>query len=248
METIYYYKAAGRTDIGHRRELNEDAILLMPATGFFAVADGMGQLPRGGETAEMICAFMEQKVEDAFSDETDMDDVLLAKYLESSSNRIFNMENRENHYRYGSTFCGVLIRPDKLYCVNMGDSRAYIISKGDQALHQITNDHNLAEMVVSSGIMTREEACARHLDSKLNNFVGISKESEADHFAVETKGIQAVLLCSDGLYGMVSEQCINEVICSESDPDVICRKLIEMANAAGGKDNISVVCILLQDA
>lgn len=247
MKTIYYYKAAGHTDIGRCREFNEDRILLMPSVGFFAVADGMGQMRFGSETAEMVCDFMEQKVETAISDGVDMDDSLLAEYLESSSNIIFRMGNRDNEYRYGCTFCGVLFQKDRLICVNMGDSRAYVMRKGGQSLEQVTVDHNLAQTVVSKGLMTRKEACARHLNSRLNNFAGICKNSVADRFVLETSDVQSLLLCSDGLYSMVSEEKIAEVLSAESDPEVSCMKLIRMANEAGGKDNISVVCIMLDN-
>ncbi|MCI6732724.1 MAG: protein phosphatase 2C domain-containing protein [Lachnospiraceae bacterium] len=248
------FQFGGCSDIGRRREFNEDRILMAPESCFFAVIDGMGQLPYGKETAEMTCTFMKQRAGNLCLEQQEDPEAIrcqLKAGLESVSNRIFSMGNTESHYRYGAAFCGVFIALGKLIFLNMGDSRAYVRYRDGEGLYQITQDHNLAQTVVSAGIMTREEACKRHLDSRLNNFVGVSRESEADSFLISRELVQSVLICSDGLYGMVSDedilQCISDMEAKNADSDTICRELVYKANEAGGRDNISVIYIQLTD-
>lgn len=241
-------KGSALTDRGIRREYNDDAICSAPEINFYAVADGIGQLAFGGLTAENTCKLMTVRAEEIYQDYRVHGDEQKAAQdlkaaLEEVSNKIYQKGNEPEVYRYGSTFCGMMCLERYLAIVNIGDSRAYVKRKDQERLSQITEDHNLAVSASKNGYMTYEEAVKRGLASRLLNFVGISETTEADLFLVDRADAEAVLLCSDGLSGMVAEEDISACMENCDEPEQICRKLIQMANENGGKDNISTVVV-----
>lgn len=249
MEKITY---SAQTDIGKCRERNDDAVCSVPEIGFFAVADGIGQLAFGGVTAEYTCKLMANDVENIYQNyRIHLDDDKAGKELktalETISNKIFQKANTPDVYRYGTTFCGMMCLENQLLIVNIGDSRAYVKKKGQTEIFQITEDHNLAVMASKNGYMTYEEAVERGLASRILNFVGISENTEADLFVVDRAEVEKILLCSDGLSGMASVEEIAACVEKKEEPDSICRELIQLANQKGGKDNISVVLVQFDD-
>lgn len=238
------------TDIGMRRERNDDAVCSAPEANFYAVADGIGQMALGGLTAEETCRMMSVRAESIYQDYKVHGDEQkasedLKKALTEISNDIFRKGNDQEFYRYGCTFCGAMIFEKKLAIVNIGDSRAYVKSRNSEELLQITEDHNLAASAAKNGYMTYEEAVRCGLASRLLNFVGISDSTEVDLFLMDRDNVETILLCSDGLSGMAADKDIAVCIGNHQDPEQICRELICMANQNGGKDNISAAVIKL---
>ncbi|MDD7389449.1 MAG: protein phosphatase 2C domain-containing protein [Lachnospiraceae bacterium] len=241
-------KGSVLTDIGMRRDYNEDAVCTVPQAHFYAVADGIGQMAFGGKTAAIACRQMAVSAEEIYRDytvhgsEQKAAEELKAALAEISS-RIFQKGNDPEVYRYGCTFCGAMVFEKQIAVVNVGDSRAYIKRKDRDELHQITEDHNLAAMAVKNGYMTYEEAVSRGMASRLLNFIGISEETEVDLFLHDRLKAEAVLLCTDGLSSMVSDKDMAVCIRNHRTPERVCRNLIRMANRKGGKDNISVAVV-----
>jgi protein phosphatase len=240
------------SDIGRRRQRNEDAVCAVPEACFYAVADGIGQMAFGGETSSMVCKVMSTEAERIYQDyQTHLDEEKTAQELQNRvaevSGRIFRKGNTPEVYRYGCTFCGVMILEQHLIIVNTGDSRAYVKYRGETDITQVTEDHNLAAVASRGGYMTYQEAVGQGLASRLLNFIGISDETEVDLFLEERARVEMVLLCTDGLSGMVEKTRIAECIRSGKEPEQICEELIGMANENGGKDNVSVAVIRISD-
>lgn len=248
-------KAAGATDIGKRREKNDDAFCCKRELHIFAVADGMGQVPFGDVTAIKSCELMEGQAKKLYQAYKEQGNVKSAaerfrQKVEYMSNNIYQRGNGPDVFRYGSTYCGAMDLGSHVAIVNLGDSRAYAIygrrTEADSRIQLLTEDHNMAWLAVSKGYMTPEDAKRNGLTARLTRFVGVSEDTQADVFIVPKKGIRDILLCSDGLHGMLSDQEIADIVLNHKAPDRVCRSLIAKANRKGGKDNITVVDIRLR--
>jgi protein phosphatase len=130
---------------------------------------------------------------------------------------------------------------DKMIVMNIGDSRAYLFRKGK--LRQITEDHTYVNSLVKAGVITENEAEAQNHQNYITRAVGADINIKPDFFQVVVKPDDMILLCSDGLYGMVPEEEITEIMSSGEKMGEICTRLVNRANANGGADNITVVCL-----
>lgn len=258
-------------DIGKTRTSNQDEAIVCPELGFFAVSDGMGGLKDGGKTSYMIKEVLPGMIEQAkrqleeqlekqsnpspasLSDESVMmltDEEFLeaaSKLLTSNvsilSDSIYESGNEGHAIEYGATLCGVWLMQKHAIFVNIGDSRGYLLKKGARAITQITKDHNIAALLVESGDLTKEQAKHHHTSSRITRFMGMPHPAVADTFLVEIEPGDILLFCSDGLHGMLEDEQIFEILNKEEDPQAACKALIDQANEAGGKDNISAVYV-----
>ena len=146
-------------------------------------------------------------------------------------------------WQAGATLSGVRLTGRHAIFVNLGDSRGYLLPRNSKNIRQITDDHNKAAELVKEGKITKEMAITHVASTKLTRFMGKTPPVIPDLFIEEVNPGDRILLCSDGLYGMVSEADLSAIMRSSPDPDRICERLIEKANAEGGWDNISVVYI-----
>lgn len=245
---IEKYAAASATHIGRVREENQDCILFCPEYDFFAVSDGMGGVLYGKKSAMMACESMKEvaaKVWTRYQRDKDIRHAAssLKEGLERISDYISEEGNTESYIRFGATFCGAMILDEHTIWINIGDSRGYLLTGYGRSLRQVTVDHNMAQLVVSKGRMTREEADKTDLGYQLLNFVGMDAPAEADVFITANRRKTQIILCSDGLYGMTGDREMARIVSSTRDMERACRRLICAANARGGKDNISVVLI-----
>ncbi len=241
------YKYAGLVDIGSIRFYNQDEVILAPEQGLFAVSDGMGGLERGGESSQYVKQAFPLVAETCIpllSTASPEDAAgVLRESLQMISDGLYRQGNSEGRFRYGATLAGVLLHGDKAVFVCLGDSRGYVLPKYKKNLVQVTNDMNMAGYLVRKGEMTKEEAKDSPFSSQLTAFVGMPAPATPETFVVDVKPGDRILLCSDGLHGMVPEREIAQLMRSCSNPDRICQKLIDKANEYGGRDNISVVYI-----
>jgi serine/threonine protein phosphatase PrpC len=247
----YDFRFAGITDVGRMRTSNQDEVILVSQQGFFAVSDGMGGLKDGGKTSSMI--------RDVFPDlflhvaeEADMGTSIenAAELLENCvavlSDSIYESGNEGHAIEFGATFCGVWLLYDSALFVNIGDSRGYLLRGSDGLLRQVTRDHNLAALLVESGDLSKEEAKHHHTSSRITRFMGMPAPAAPETFAEYVEPGDTLLFCSDGLHGMLEDEQIREVLLRGMPPEPTCKKLIEAANEAGGRDNISVVCVRIR--
>lgn len=241
------------TDVGQQRSHNEDTVLVVeleqagyhstPPTGLLILADGMGG-HLAGEVASALAARTAAQhilqacltllpVHEHSASEPSLKEMLTEAFGKA------NERVTEQVPGGGTTLLCALILGDQVYIANVGDSRAYLVSP--TACSQITRDHSLVNVMVELGQMTVEEAAHHPQRNVLYRAVGQRGPLEVDTFFCHIPPEGALLLCSDGLWEMVSEEEIAHVVTTSSSLQEACEVLVEKANQAGGKDNISVI-------
>ena len=231
----------GLTDIGKIRDHNEDSFSLLSLVekSLIAVADGMGGHD-AGETASMmavetLCREVSEGVEKG------LDPQRLVEYSVHEANRAVKQEGARKNSNMGTTLCAALIVDDTAHIANVGDSRAYWIENG--YISQITEDHSLVAKLVADGMLTKEEARNHPQSNMLYRSVGNDEMIKVDTFQVALKKGGSLLLCTDGLWGEVSDEEIRKVFAAGCDAKTSCATLVRMANENGGKDNITAVVV-----
>jgi len=239
-------KVSCKTDVGLRRERNEDSFLYDEELGLYCVADGMGG-HRGGEVASsMAVKAMLEFVRSVTGQNRKYGarEVLVRGYEEASS-RIYeksHIESPELH-GMGTTLVTAFAADGSLFIGNVGDSRAYLYSQG--SLWQLTEDHSLVNEQLRAGLIKEEDLPRLTNRNVITRSVGFEREVQVD--IVErpmTKG-DLYLLCSDGLCGLVDDQVILDAIEKHGfdKPENIVDDCIDEAKAAGGDDNVTVMVI-----
>ena len=238
------FKVAERTHVGRVRKVNQDDVWhgQTPIGFFYVVADGMGG-HAGGEVASNLVVTLLMKR--AAKSDPNADPVAIMKdALYRANIEIFrNGALHPELYGMGSTAVAVLIRDGYAYIAHVGDSRIYMMRDGQ--LYRLTIDHTLVQMLVDSGLMTEEEAENHPRSHILNSAVGCHPDAMVDILPdpVDLTGGDVLLLCSDGLTGMVDDKHIREVLASDLNPDKMCSILVDMALHNGGTDNVTVQII-----
>ena len=234
-------RAAGVTDTGRRRLRNEDAFVCEPP--LFAVADGMGGA-RAGETAARLTAAV---LEESY-DTPDGQEGLVALIVEANR-RVWEQSLADpTKAGMGTTVTAALVLSGNSAVAigHVGDSRAY--RWRNDALEQLTTDHSLVAELVSSGVLTPEEAERHPQRSAITRALGTEPEVEVETFTVAAAPGDLFLLCSDGLSTMVSDEGVAEAIRSaDGDPAATAEALVAAANARGGEDNVTVVLFELEE-
>ena len=249
----YQFSHCGKTDIGLNRQENQDAVILCPETGFFAVSDGMGGLADGGRTSLMIAQELPKIIAAIAEDMSkhagpphETAAMLLNQRVRELSDTIFVTSNRGTRGGFGATISGVWLVDDKAVFVNIGDSRGYILAKGEKSLKQVTVDHNVAQEMVGWGQLAKEEARLHPASSMLTRYAGMAAPAEADVFTESIQSGDRILICSDGLHSMAGDDEIALLLAGKGSAEELCGALIALANANGGRDNIAVICIEIE--
>ena len=236
MQTFYL------TDTGKIRDHNEDSVIILENNSneyILAVADGMGG-HKAGEVASAIAInhLTEEfyRLETIGTKENAID--WLRNIVTEINNKIFEY-TRENpdSKGMGTTFVCAIKTPNYLLYGNIGDSSGYVIK--NKKLHKVTKDHTLVNLLVSTGELTEEEAKYHPRRNVLMRALGANNPIDIDIFDVDTN-ISGILLCSDGLTNMLTDEQIEKVLDSNLTLKEILEKLIRKANARGGNDNISI--------
>jgi protein phosphatase len=234
----------GCTDTGQLREHNEDNLLVHADLGLAAVADGMGG-HQAGEVASRIAVevLAEQLVNDREA-VPDHDDAAerLAHVLADANLKILRVAaERPECYGMGATIVAARFRGGRFTVAHLGDSRLYRLRGQD--LDQITEDHSLVQEFVRQGVLSEEEARASLNKNLITRALGISDHVQPDVTGGTLLAGDVFLLCSDGLTDVVSDAHIAEALAQDAAVNYIAGGLIEMANAAGGPDNITVIVV-----
>ena len=243
-------QATGKSHIGKVRAQNQDAFYVSktgpaPLPNLFVVADGLGGHNSGGIASNgalaAFCDYFENR--DMLNDfESFLSEALTAANLRVFDESLTTLENRG----MGTTFTAATIHDETLYFVHVGDSRIYITKRVDGVLEmeQITNDHftRTADMV-ADGILTEDEA-KNYPETVLSRAVGTDPDVNIDRGRYFLKDAEHILMCSDGLSNMLSNEEILQIIENNNENfEQIAEKLVEAANDAGGRDNITVIAI-----
>ena len=220
------------TDIGRVRERNEDSILVEPP--LYVVADGMGG-HRGGQVASQLA--LETLEELAAGDGGS-----LAEHVRRANRAVWDRALEDERLAgMGTTLTAARIEGSSALIAHVGDSRAYLLREG--MLRQLTTDHTLVARMVGSGEITEAEADVHPHKNVLTRAIGTDEQVEVDEDTVELEAGDRLLLCSDGLTGMVTEDQIQAILEHSDGATQAADRLVKAANRAGGIDNISVVVL-----
>ncbi len=236
-------KTYSMTDIGKRREMNQDYIYSSETpvgnlANLFIVADGMG----GHNAGDFASRYTVEHVVSAVKESGLTEPVsLLGEALRRVNAELLGLaENSPQLKGMGTTFVAATIAGNCLYVANVGDSRLYVVSEG---IIQVTKDHSLVQEMVRMGEMNQAQARVHPDKNIITRAVGAFRDIETDFFEVSLRPGDRVLLCSDGLTNMLEDGEILRIMTSQPDPAESVKRLVEAANQNGGKDNISVIII-----
>jgi len=237
-------ECAARTDIGLVRSRNEDSLWVDAARGWLLLADGMGGHSSGDLASALAVNYvlnglldMAEKVEkDGKRNYTKLltDSVVDANTAIRSAGK-----QTDAAHSMGSTFVGALLNPGEITYVYVGDSRLYLLRDG--MLRRLTRDHTLVQEFVDAGFLTVEMAQNHPYRGLLTRGLGVHDEVEPDAGICALLPGDRLLLCTDGLTDMVEEREIAKLLGVPAQADEVAKSLIEAANAAGGRDNVSVI-------
>jgi len=243
-------KYAAKTDMGQVRENNEDKFdfyepddtaVLAARGSLFAVGDGIGGAQAGQIASEMMLKLLISTYYDNGSDDVRE---ALVNAVSAANDRIYHLAQMiPERNGMGTTLTGTIFIEDKVVIVQVGDSRAYLIRDG--AVTQISQDHSWVEENVRAGLMSRSDAENSPFRNVITRSVGASPEVQPDLFEEECRAGDIWVLCSDGMSGYVQDDEVLK-IASENGPSEAARQFIELANARGGRDNITVFVIVVR--
>lgn len=235
--------ASAKTDRGLRRKRNEDSLLVKDDQNLFAVADGMGGY-HGGDVASSIAvetierAFVEQRFEGEPHSTIPWRASELARAIQMANEAILSRAQAHREYvGMGTTICAARFSPNKqrMYIGHVGDSRMYRMRGGK--LSQMTHDHTMKDFGVTDAT-----------SGQLSRAVGIWPTVPVDVIIGKPKPGDVYLICSDGLTKMMTDEAIAQALGERRTPSEVVQTLIEGANAKGGRDNITVILIKVEDA
>ena len=239
----------GMTDVGMKREKNEDSISLpdeKDGIRLFILADGMGGAKAGEKASQLAIQTIRDYVRLNFikieRTKEEIEEVIRKAMVEANK-KVFELSMEYTEYSgMGTTVVVVLIYRGRLYIDHIGDSRVYRLRQS--VLRQLTKDHSYVQELLRQGTITIEEAKNHPQKNVLLKALGCDRDIMPD---VITKGFvkgDIILLCSDGLTNMVDDKNIYEIIMKNtSDLKVACKMLVDTANNNGGADNISAIII-----
>lgn len=243
---------AARSDVGMKRDHNEDSYLATPELGLFVVADGMGG-HAGGETASRLAVTtVEQEVRaakekrpEAFEYTGPLADSPMAEVvrdaLEAASGAVFHAARANPALEGMGTTADVLLFAGRhALCAHVGDSRLYLAREG--RIQQVTEDHSLVNEQVKAGLITPEEAKESRLKNIITRSIGFEEDVLVDVTGLVVEPGDLFLLCSDGLSNLVEDYELLEKLQQDSLEEA-CQSLVDLANARGGDDNITVVVV-----
>ncbi len=233
------------TDKGKHRAKNEDYCVSTQIEGFtvLLLADGMGGANSGEVASTMAIEAVLESLDPALMKNLSLPEIprTLTRIIDKANKLLFDLSNQDPVYSgMGTTLEVCLTKDDTAYIAHIGDSRVYKITAAGE-FTRLTKDHSLVEFMIDSGELTREEAVNHPRKNIITRALGTDSTIEPDIISHPLSEGDVILVCSDGLTNMVSEEDISAIIMSEKTLSDCAQKLIDMANDAGGTDNISVV-------
>jgi protein phosphatase len=240
--TLEFFSA---TDTGRARNNNEDSVALDEATALVVLADGMGGYNAGEVASSMATSFIKSELgrwlSEASESATDTDVRRAMDICVDNANRaIFNAANSNPQYAgMGTTLVVGVFRDARLLMGHVGDSRAYRLRAS--RMNQITHDHSLLQEQIDSGLITPEQAAFSANKNLVTRAVGVEDTVLLETHLHDVLPGDTYLLCSDGLSDMLDDESIAQLLMGSETLPEIAGALIDAANDAGGKDNISVV-------
>lgn len=246
---------AQRTDIGRKRTNNEDNLisvvpednqLLQDRGALFVVSDGMGGHARGEVASELTI----QKVKEYYYQDRQNDiPTALQEAIKQANTSIRQEieatgEPATNSFTMGATCVAAVLHGQTLYAANVGDSRVYVLHAGQ--LRQVTRDHSLVAQLVENGIITPAQARVHEKRNMIYRSLG-QNEVEVDLFSETVQEGDTLILCTDGLCGVLEDDDLRTIVAQHS-PDESVQRLIARANEEGGPDNVTAIVVRVSAA
>lgn len=250
-------RSAGLSDIGLVRKVNEDNFLCIKLNEYldieddvyiFMVADGMGGAKAGEIASKMavteVLEYIKQNYTNVMNNNNKDEDIfkVLNKAIEHSNDKIYKKSILDSECSgMGTTLSLTLIIKNNGYFAHVGDSRIYLIR--DNSIVKLTEDHSLVAELVKNGSIKPEEAINHPQKNIITKALGTDYSIEADNIKHILKSGDNLIICSDGLSNMVSDQELIKILTNASSLDSACTDMISCAKSRGGNDNITVVII-----
>lgn len=245
-------RAYGLSDLGRKRQGNEDAFIVDEQRGVFIVCDGMGG-HNAGEVAsaraiEVVSAFVRERfqvvrqlAEIPTPQNGQAAQVLVEQAVQAACADIYRTAQADPNKRgMGTTFVGLFTAGQKAVIGHVGDSRIYLLRQGQS--HRLTEDHTLVAAQLKAGTITKSEAAKSPYRNVITRAVGIQESVQVDTLLIDLLPGDLFLLCSDGLHGYLSDDEASGLLAS-APWEQLPRKLVDLANSRGGKDNVTVVVV-----
>ncbi len=237
----------GATDVGKERSDNEDYFRIVPEKCLFIVADGMGGHNAGDiaslNASQMVDTYFSPQLIAKIQDDAEKIQEAMVNSLLNAHREILRMARGSRNYEgMGCTIVVTFIRGNALYLGHVGDARAYVCN--NSGIKLLTEDHSFVMELVKKGKMTMEEARLSPLKNRLNQAIGASINITPEYCLYQLEEGDRVLLCSDGLWDMLTDEQMLQAVMQDLPPKKICENLIDMANHAGGHDNITTVVFI----
>ena len=244
METGYGW------DTGLVRKLNEDSVFCstfdlrthsgIVSAGLFAVADGMGGHDAGEIASDLaIRIFQSECISGLLARSLTPGLPLMAAAFSKANSAVLEAAAERSLQGMGTTLTAALVIGQDMYLAHIGDSRCYIINTRETL--QVTTDHSVVQELVDAGHISPPEALTHPRRNEITRVLGYSNNSLPDLVQIKLYAGDNVLLCSDGLCGVLPSDKIEETVLASLTPTQVCADLISQANLVGGPDNISVI-------
>jgi serine/threonine protein phosphatase PrpC len=239
---------SGLTDTGRVRAGNEDAWAVDPAQGLYIVADGMGGHNAGEIAARAVVESLPEMVRRRVSRgrQGAATGKGLARRLRTAVARLsrdvyLRAMAEPSLYGMGATVVLAMVQRDSAVVVHMGDSRAYLLHDGQLGL--VTKDHSVVQELLDRGHITADEAATHPARNRITASVGMPGDPTPACNRVTLAAGDKLMLCTDGLAGMIPDEQIGQILARPEPPADLCQRLVDAANEAGGYDNVTVVVI-----
>ena len=243
---------AGRTEVGCVRKHNEDNFLVEPDEGLFVVADGLGGHAAGEVASRIVVERIGQFIahtaerDRTWPVEYDMDlsydgNRLKGALLLADQGILADIREHPERESMGSTVVACLVQGARVTLVHVGDSRAYLLD--GSGIRQVTRDHSWVAEQVANGTLTSEEARRHPFRNVITQALGNGGDLDVAVQELQVKELDRILLCSDGLSGMIQDDELWEIVRQAPDVEAAAQNLLTKAMENGGEDNITVVLV-----
>jgi len=245
-------EAHGKTDVGRKRQHNEDAMLVDPALGLYIVADGMGGHAAGevasARSVEVVRqhiltnrALLKDLAKEASQAARAAASSLVEVAVQRACSDIYKLATSDASKRgMGTTFVCLVVTGNKGIIGHVGDSRIYLVRNGQ--CHRLTEDHTLIAAQLKAGTITRDQAASSQYRNVITRAVGIQESVQVDTLIVDVLPNDLFMLCSDGLHGYLNDDEVATLTASTPPKDLPDR-FVALANERGGDDNITVIVV-----
>jgi protein phosphatase len=235
------------TDIGAVRKDNQDSYairVLDDRLAVLVVCDGMGGARAGNVASavavESFCSAVEERCRDGVPTGQEQRGQLLRAACRRANSEVHDLSLTNREYMgMGTTLVAALILPDEIYVLNVGDSRCYLLGEG--GIQQLTRDHSLVQALVDRGELTPDQARFHPKKNLITRALGVESEVSCDLYQVDRAEYSHLLLCSDGLSNVLSDQIIAQAVTRAPEPEDACRALLALTMEEGAPDNVTAV-------